>query len=191
MAVMQLPDFAHTLALCQGNLDAAGLAECHGVVCGLLVRKPGSGLDAYLSLLDMLEIVHQPGPALREALAELLQAAGLQLADEEMGLELWLPDDEESLEARTEALAQWCNGFLASVGAGQEQKLETLSEEAGEALSDLREIAMADVATRDGEASDDLEDEENAFAEIVEYIRVAVLILREDLRGPRNGDSIH
>lgn len=189
MAVMQLPDFDHTLALSQGNLDAAGLAECHGVACGLLLRRPTSEPHAFLSLLDMLEIVQQPRPALQDALAELLEAAGLQLADEEMGLELWLPDDEQSLESRTEALAQWCNGFMASLGADPERQLETLSKEAGEALSDLQEIARAEVGV--GGSGDDREEEEQAFAEIVEYIRVAVLMLREDLRGPQAGDSVH
>lgn len=189
MAAMQLPDFDHTLALSQGNLDAAGLAECHGVACGLLLRRPASEPQAFLSLLEMLEIVQQPRPALRDALAELLRAAGLQLADEDMGLELWLPDDEQSLAARTEALAQWCNGFMASLGADPERHLETLSAEAGEALADLQEIAKAEVGA--AEPGGDGEEEEQAFTEIVEYIRVAVLMLREDLRGPQPGDSVH
>ena len=59
MSVPQLPDFDHTLALSQGNLDAADLAECHGVACGLLVRLPDANPDAFLGLLDMLEIVQQ------------------------------------------------------------------------------------------------------------------------------------
>ena len=41
------------------------------------------------------------------------------------------------------------------------------------------------------ETGEEFEEEEQAFAEIVEYIRVAVLMLREDLRGPQAGDSIH
>ena len=41
MTAAHLPDFEHTLAIAQGNLEAPELAECHGVVCGLLCRKPG------------------------------------------------------------------------------------------------------------------------------------------------------
>jgi uncharacterized protein YgfB (UPF0149 family) len=191
MSVPQLPDFDRALALSQGNLDAAALAECHGVACGLLVRQPSSGTDAFLGLLDMLEIVHEPGGAIRGALADLFEAAGLQLADEDMGLQLWLPDDEEPLEFRTHALAQWCNGFLASIGSGRDERLQTLSDEAGEALADLREIALAEVESVEPDDEANLEDEEQAFAEIVEYIRVVVLTLREDLRGPVAGDSVH
>jgi len=186
-----LPDFEHSLAMAQGNIDAATLAECHGVACGLLVRKPDSDAQTFLGLLDVLEIVKAPGPGFREALVEVLEASRGQLRDEAMRLAIWLPDDDETLEDRTEALAQWCNGFLASIGAGDDGRLETLSGEGAEALADIREIALAEIGGEEDEAGDDLEEEEGAFAEIVEYVRVAVLLLREDLRGPAPGESIH
>ena len=59
--------------------------------------------------------------------------------DEEFGFVLWLPDDEESLEERTIALAQWCSGFLAGLASGGQ--LDALSEEAKEAIEDLQQIA--------------------------------------------------
>lgn len=191
MASEPLPDFEHSLAMAKGNVDAASLAECHGVACGLLVRQPDCSADAYFGLLDMLEIVNAPGPGFREALLEVLEASRDQLRDEEMQLVIWLPDDEESLEDRTEALAQWCNGFLASIGAGDDQRLDTLSGEAAEALADIQEIALAEIGGPTAEDGEDSEEEEGAFVEIVEYIRVAVLMLREDLRGPVPGESIH
>lgn len=192
MATEALPDFDHSLALAQGNIGSSTLAECHGVACGLLVRQPDAGSAAYRELLALLEIVRDTGPAFTEVLSELLGASRAQLADQEMGLVLWLPDDEEPLEERTEALAQWCNGFLASIGAGEDQRLEQLSGEASEALADIQEIALAEIGEpEDGGGNGALEEEEGAFAEIVEYVRIAVLILREDLRGPRAGESIH
>lgn len=193
MSSPELPDFDRTLALSRGNLDAAGLSECHGVACGLLVRQPGSSADAFIGLLDMLQIVDEPSTALRDSLSELFTAVAAQLSDEEMGLVIWLPDDRETLEDRTEAIAQWCNGFLASIGAGNDDALSTLSEDAGEALSDLKEIALAEVSEVPAQETDagDVEEDEQAFAEIVEYIRVSVLILREDLRGPADGESVH
>lgn len=192
MSTNSLPDFDRSLALARGNLDAAALAECHGVACGLLVRQHEANADEFFSLLAMLEIVRDATPGLQSTLEELFATSRVQLGDDEFQLALWLPADEESLEDRTEALAQWCNGFLASIGAGDDQqRLETLSGEAAEALADLQEIALAEIGA-DGEPDEsDPEEEEGAFAEIVEYIRVAVLILREDLRGPEAGDSIH
>ena len=78
----QLPDFEHTLALTQGNLEATDLAECHGIGCGLLCRLPDASLDAFIGLLDMLEVVKTPGSGLRMALEELLNATREQLLDE-------------------------------------------------------------------------------------------------------------
>jgi uncharacterized protein YgfB (UPF0149 family) len=181
-----LPDFEHTLAIAKGNLEAAELAECHGVACGLLCRRADSSLDAFIGLLDMLEIVVAPGAGLKMSLEELLNSTRAQLADEDMGLALWLPDDDEILEERTMALSQWCNGFLAGLGSNGEDSLKAMSDDANEALRDLEQISRAEVVD-----TAESEDDESAFAEIVEYIRIVILMIREDLRGPDGQDLIH
>lgn len=186
MTTARLPDFEHTLAIAQGNLEAPELAECHGIACGLLCRLPESSLDAYIGLLDMLELISTPGTGLKMSLEELLDSTRVQLADEDMGFSIWLPDDSEILEERTLALSQWCSGFLAGLGSSGEDSLDTLSDDAKEALEDLRQIAMAEVSD-----TSESEEDENAYAEIVEYIRVAILMIREDLRGPDGQDLIH
>ena len=186
MTATLLPDFEHTLAIAQGNLEAQELAECHGVVCGLLCRKPDSSLDAYIGLLDMLELVKSPGTGLKLSFEELLNSSKAQLADENMGFNLWLPSDDEILEERTMAISQWCSGFLAGIGIGVNESLKTMSEDANDALGDLQQIAKAEVPD-----TTESEEDENAFAEIVEYIRVVILIIREDLRGPDGQDFIH
>lgn len=186
MSSAELPDFEHTLALAQGNLEAPEMAECHGVTCGLLCRMPDASLDTLIGLLDMLEIVNSPGSGLRMAFDDLLQATRAQLADIDMGFSLWLPGDSEMLEERTMALAQWCSGFLAGLGSSGDRTLNALSDDANEALRDIQQISRADV-TDTSQSNED----ETAFAEIVEYIRIVILMIREDLRGPDGGDSIH
>lgn len=186
MSSSQLPDFEHTLVIARGNLDASELAECHGVCCGLLCRRDNASLDAFMGLLDMLELVKDPGTALKMSLDELLVSSKAQLADEGMGVALWLPSDRETLEDRTMALSHWCIGFLAGLGASGEDGLKSLSDDSNEALKDLQKISSADVSD-----TTESEDDENAYAEIVEYIRIAVLMIREDLRGPDGQDAIH
>jgi len=181
-----LPDFEHTLAIVQGNLQAYELAECHGVACGLLCRDEQATMDAFIASLDMLELVKAPGSGFRMSLEELLNSTRTQLAAEDMSLSLWLPNDDETLEDRTTALAQWCSGFLAGLGSGGEKPLKALSDDANEAMSDLQKIAAADVTD-----TSESEEDENAFTEIVEYIRVVVLMIREDLRGPDGQELIH
>jgi uncharacterized protein YgfB (UPF0149 family) len=186
MSSADLPDFERTLALAQGNLEATELAECHGITCGLLCRMPDASLDDLINLLDMLELVKSPGSGLRMAFEDLLQATRSQLADADMGFALWLPGDSEMLEERTMALGQWCSGFLAGLGSSGDGTLETLSDEANEAMRDIQQISRADVTDTDESNAD-----ETAFVEIVEYIRIVILMIREDLRGPDGQDSIH
>ncbi len=186
MSCAPLPDFERSLALSQGSLEAPELAECHGVACGLLCRMPDARLDSFLGLLDMLELVNKPGSTFCLALEELLTASREQLADEDMGLALWLPADDELLEERTMALASWCNGFLAGLGSSGEDVVQALSDDAAEALRDLQQISKAVVAD-----INETEEEETAFVEIVEYLRVVVLMIREDMRGPDAQDQIH
>ena len=181
-----LPDFERTLTIAQGNLEAPELAECHGIVCGLLCRQPDSGIDAYMGLLNMLEVLQSSGTALNLSLEEVLNATRFQLNDENLSLSLWLPNDEEGLEERTMALSQWCNGFLAGLGSSGDDSLKAMSEDSNDALRDLEQIARADISD-----TEESEEDEVAFAEIVEYIRVVVLLIKEDLRGPDNKDAIH
>ena len=65
--------------------------------------------------------------------------------------------------------------------------------EAAEALDDVQQIARAGFASSadEAEALAQEEEDERAFVEIVEYVRVVILILREEWRGPRIDDPIH
>lgn len=206
-----MPDFHHALLLSRGSLNAAELAECHGVLCGLICRNGAVSHDEFLAQLATLQLVDNPGQALRDLFAEAHTSTMQQLADMDLGFNLWLPDDDEPLEERTEALAQWCTGFLAGIGLGGE--LPALSEEATEALVDMRQIARAsyprvamtdddrnavlefadsDYDQQDSDAEDQGEEsDENAFMEIVEYVRVVTLMMCEEMRGPGAEDRIH
>jgi uncharacterized protein YgfB (UPF0149 family) len=188
MSAPALPDFERTIELGLGNLDMAGLAECHGVLCGLVCRQPGGVATDFLHYLGELQLVVNPSAALGAALIEAFECTVQQLADEDMGFELWLPDDDALLVDRTAALAQWCSGFLAGLASGG--PFEVLSEEADEAIADLQQIARAELTVPEG-GDQGSEEDEVAFTEIVEYVRVVTLMMREDFRGPGVDDPIH
>lgn len=201
-----MPDFHHALMHSRGNLDAAELAECHGVLCGLICRNANLSQEEFLVQLASLELLVDPGEVLLELFAEAHSSTLQQLADMNMGFNLWLPDDDQPLDERTDSLAQWCTGMLAGLGLGGE--LPALSEEAVEALNDLRQIAQAAyprVTMADGSddsvlefdedavvgEDEDEEADEVAFMEVVEYVRVVTLMLCEEMRGPTLEDRIH
>jgi uncharacterized protein YgfB (UPF0149 family) len=97
-----------------------------------------------------------------------------------------LPRDDEPLEDRILAMGQWCTGFLAGIGSGPQGRLDTLSEDAAGAIRDIQQIALAEFS-----GDSESEEDEVAFTEIEEYLRVVTLMLREDLRGPGGEDHIH
>jgi len=186
-----LPDFHHVLLLSHGGLDAPELAECHGVLCGMICGESGQTAQDFLSLLATLQLVAESDGMLHDAMIEAFESTVQQLEDEDMGFHLWLPDDDQPLSERTQSLAQWCTGFLAALGLGE--PLSSLSGEAAEALQDLEQIARAGFSLHADDAGQKpvAEENEQAFSEIVEYVRIVTLILREELRGPGDDDRIH
>jgi uncharacterized protein YgfB (UPF0149 family) len=89
---------------------------------------------------------------------------------------LLLPGDETALAERAVALGQWCQGFLA--GFGQNAGGLELSVEAKEVLQDL--VAISQVQ----DALEESEDGESDYMEVMEYLRVAPLLLFTELAKP-------
>ena len=161
--------------------QSAGLAtdpsELHGGLCGWLA---GGGRNAPDWIAAVMADESLPPEAPDGALARMRVATAAQLADRDFDLQLLLPDDDTSLALRSGALFAWCRGFLGGFGlaAGHEPPL---SDEGRESLADLARFAAA-TPQDDG----DQEDEE-ALAEIEEFVRVAVLLLHGDcVLGPRH-----
>ena len=76
-------------------------------------------------------------------------------------------------------------------GLATQGNLKALADEASEAVGDLEQIARAGLsAGAEGDATS-IEDDENAFTEITEYVRVVAIMLREDFRGPAQGEALH
>ena len=94
-----------------------------------------------------------------------------------------LPEDDELIEERADALGAWCESFLAGLGlSGELSKERKLSEDVRQALEDLSEIARI-------EADGDDESLEKAFADVSEHVRLASLLIANELRGDQNDAS--
>ena len=104
-----------------------------------------------------------------EALANLYQLSIKQLDDMDMSFELFLPDDLEDLEYRTQALCDWVMGYLEFFKSGVAQV--KLSKEGQELIDYFEEVKLI---VLDG---DDTETNEKAYFEIVEYMRMAIIFL--------------
>lgn len=144
---------------------------------GLLIGRCCGGANFELAdwLKDAAELFDGEVPeALQPALAGLQQMTQAELqSNEVMALTLLLPDDDSSIEQRTHAMALWCQSFLAGFGlvAGQQK----LSQEANEILEDL--VSITQLQAEDGESEDDEDD----FMQVAEYLRVAPILLFNEL----------
>ena len=148
-------------------------AEAHGTLSGALCAAGSYPLEDWLAEIlpeDALGGNHET--ALR-AVYEDTRAA---LAGTLMQFELLLPEDSQPLARRTEALTQWCNGFVYGLGVSGACDPQQLPGDAGEIVRDLSHIMRADVDEADG-----AEANENALAELVEFVRVGVQVIYEDL----------
>lgn len=150
----------------------ATAAELHGGLCGWLAAggAPGKDWPAHVLADDALPPLDEDS-----ALARLQQATLQQLEDRDFGFELLLTDSGETA-VQVDALFSWARAFLGGFGLGSGQRRPALSEEGEEALNDLARLAQA---SSDDFDSDGEEDDE-ALAEIEEFIRVAVLLLHGD-----------
>jgi uncharacterized protein len=174
-------------------LESAGsqvvAAEGHGCLCGALCTSADYTLERWLDELVALDDDGEekapadvtPDTALRLLFTDT-QAA---LRGDEMAFEPLLPDDDEPLEQRAIALSQWCQGFLYGFGTGKPTRDEDLNAQVTEILRDLSHIAAGSVDV--GAAG---EDEEEAYAEVVEYLRVGVQLVHDELATARNGETL-
>lgn len=183
---MNLPDFDESVRALESRLTMDEMAESHGLLCGLLCARPDLGLAGYKQACQARKLLLTADDEGDAIAGKLLEASRFQMLNDEMAVYLWLPDDDEPLPVRTNSLTAWCSGFLTGLSEAYGDRLMEVSEDLNEIVSDIGEIAQAGTETED-----ENESEEIAYAEIVEFIRVAVLLVQEELRGPQDHDSVH
>jgi uncharacterized protein YgfB (UPF0149 family) len=181
VARMHLPDYTGIQQLLARTRSLAAAAEAHGTLAGCLCGAAGYGFE------DWLREILPEGRADAAAvttLRELYTGTAQALLQPDMEFELLLPGDEETIDARTAALAEWCQGFLYGLGAGGIPDAAGLPGEAGEIVRDFSEITRAGV-----DAGEEPESNESAYAELVEFVRVGVQLLFEELAAARRPSS--
>ncbi|RPE74857.1 UPF0149 family protein [Vulcaniibacterium tengchongense] len=170
MTALELPAIAAVAAESRRLGLAASPSELHGALCGWLA---GGGASLREWPAKVLAEEAAPVPEEGGALDGLRLASAAQLEDRSFDFALLLPEAEASLGERSGALFDWCRGFLGGFGLAAGAK-PPLSDESREALADLAKLAAAQ-AQSEGD-----EEDEEALAEIEEFVRVAALLLHGD-----------
>ncbi|MFK8013880.1 MAG: UPF0149 family protein [Gammaproteobacteria bacterium] len=109
--------------------------------------------------------------------ATLVDAAGewvTQLEVGELGFGLIIAGDDAPLAERADSLAQWCQGYLVGLAMAGVKDHNALPGDVPEFVNDLLKISQV---AAEGDGNDD----ENAFYELCEYIRVGVQLVFDEL----------
>ena len=159
-------------------------SECHGYICGYLCCSGFLKRDDFLGFLntdindrDSIELCYSK-------ISSLADEVNNELASDEFTLALLLPGDDSPLVERSKAFVQWCEGFLSGLAGGGLTEFDLLTVESREVIQDMYKFCRLDI--------DDIrsagEDEESAFMELTEYVRVGVILLYEEMHQKNTGN---
>jgi hypothetical protein len=170
---MMLADYAEIQSVLSAEHSLTDAAEAHGTLTGSLCSAPGYRFEDWL-----LEILPDgtPRPPSAQTLQGLFRDTVGALNGAQMQFDLLLPDDGRPILERAGALALWCQGFLYGLGVGVLRDAANMPGELNEIVNDITEIGSAAVDTAESEESN-----ESAYAELVEFIRVSVQVVFEEL----------
>lgn len=149
-------------------------SQVHGLMTGVLCGNFNQETDWEQSVMG-----EKLTGDTKETLQSLYMTTAGLLADLLFEFQMVLPDDEEALPVRAEALGVWCQGFLTGMQLAGVPITDREPSELTEAIDDLIEIAKMNYDDVDAG-----EEDEGAYVELVEYVRVAVIFIYQDLREP-------
>jgi len=151
------------------------VAQAHGMATAMLCVDGHS--DAINWLNEIFDVQDQPIEEDKVLIINLFEQTRKLLnpdADESLfEFDLFLPENVD-LSEQAITLANWCEGFLWGIGYSQSKA--DWQEETDGILRDM--VAFTKL---DNDIEEDNDDDEAAFIQIHEYLRAAVLIIRDEL----------
>ena len=146
-------------------------AELHGLLCGQLCGGARLSRDEWLQRAwEFLDVTDVPDGQANDEVATLYDITLRQLNSGDYDMQLLLPDEDTDLDQRTQALSQWCHGFLSGFGSAGIDPNQAFSSDNADALRDMAAIVQAAVSD-----DDDEEDQESGYYDLVEYVRVVAM----------------
>lgn len=172
-----LPDYSEFSAAFARCGAPQSPAEAQGFAVGMQLAEVKSPLARWhqelYSDFDSDDVLAQECRVLLDRLFATVFARAEPGSD---AFALLLPQDVLVDSPRLVAVRDWCQGFLYGVGLGGEALTGCQSAQMQDLLRDIAEIARLDV-----DDVDNTRENQSALIEIEEYLRVGVLLLREEL----------
>lgn len=178
MAISHSNDFKQLISELQIDYTPA---EFHGFLSGLIAG--GIQDDSWKTLTyQFTNDGHAFSQAPLAKVTEFYQQLSESFDDTNTLFSLWLVDEENGF-ALADGIAEWTGHFLLGLGLAQ-PKLQQETDEVGEAIDDLDEIAKLGYSEEDN--NDELLE---AAEEIIEYLRVVTLFLHSHFAKPKMAEK--
>ncbi|MCK5726118.1 MAG: UPF0149 family protein [Thiotrichaceae bacterium] len=151
-------------------------AEVQGISCGMLAVDLNSPMILWIKHIfedyDEQNVLHQDK---KHELKVFWNDSRTQMLDGNLSFALLLPDDEESLEDRVDAMQEWAEGFLMGIALAGVQDMDQLPTNSKELIDDFLSISKE----KQLDMSNDEESEE-AYLQIVEYLRMGTILIMDE-----------
>lgn len=156
-----------------------GAAELHGTVVGYLCAGGDAQSERWCEALTLEALANamQDDADTARGMQDFFRRARAELLDSDMRFEPLLPDVERSVAERANALLDWCRGYLGGIGLAPAGAALPWSIDAREILGDFARIAASPPLGN----GDDQDEDEADLMELLEYVRVGVLLLQAEL----------
>jgi uncharacterized protein len=153
-------------------------SDLHGSLTGYLCAGGRADVRGWLAALQLQTDEAEAAAAMSSALLQqLFRECSAWLQDPDLRFEPLLPAADAPVDVRADALVEWCRGFLGGIGLAGATDAAALSPDCAEILNDFSTIAASNFEYSDSE------EDESALAEVIEFIRVGVLLLHAELAG--------
>jgi yecA family protein len=159
-----------------------GASDLHGSLTGYVCGGGSAGANGWL---DALELKPERYADFSDALTQLYADCVAWFDDPQEQFEPLLPGTDAAIKTRADALVEWCRGFLGGIGLADIRSRQELSADANEILGDLSTIAASHFEYADAE------EDETALVEVIEFIRVGVLLLHAELHARPGATTVH
>jgi yecA family protein len=164
-------------------------SEAHGLATGMLCIENKMDASNWLTELfsDEITLLDED----KTVLVALFEQTRMLLNEEDDGFryDLFLPGDDEALTEQVQAIRAWCEGFLFGIGHSRSEA--AWPGETGEIMKDIVEFTKLDVDVDDDMDEEDINEHDSALIEIQEYLRVAVMMVRDQFREENNGQAVN
>jgi uncharacterized protein YgfB (UPF0149 family) len=152
-------------------------AEAHGMLCGFHCAGRVPALEVWQAeMLGERDTGDLSVRRIQALLRELWWYTDEQFAQDDLSFEPLLPPDSMPVDSRATALGGWCQGFLYGLGTSGCGDAGRDDSDVRDMLADLQRIASIEPDPQEVD-----EEGENAYVQLVEYVRVGVLLIREYL----------